>query len=120
MNKLMQRKQMLIDVIHQGRAGVPKAELTEKVAKMFKVKDPTTIVLFGLKSCFGGGKTSGFCLIYDNQQIMKKVEPRHRLIRAKLHDKKPEGTSKNRKEKKNRLKKFRGKEKAEKRKGGGK
>jgi hypothetical protein len=32
---------------------------------------------------FGGGKTSGFCLIYDNQDIMQKVEPRHRLIRVR-------------------------------------
>jgi hypothetical protein len=47
----LSRQMQLIDVIHQGRAGVPKAELTEKVAKMFKVKDHKTIVLFGLKSC---------------------------------------------------------------------
>lgn len=43
----------------------------------------------------------------------KKFEPKYRLQRKGLYEK-PKGSRKQRKEKKNRLKKFRGKEKASK------
>jgi len=112
-NKLLQRKQMVIDVSHFGRASVPKAELREKVAKMFKAKDSNQVVLFGFKMAFGGGKTTGFCLVYDDMTALKKFEPRYRLIRQGLGQKK-EGSAKQKKEKKNRLKKLRGVEKAKK------
>jgi len=71
-NPLLSRKQMIVDVIHHGRANVPKDEITQKVAKMHKVNDPQTIVLHGFKTQFGGGRSSGFCLIYDNLQSIKK------------------------------------------------
>jgi hypothetical protein len=103
---------------------------------MFKVKDPKQVVLYGeclhkrkkksffffffflntyhivgFKIAFGGGKSSGFALVYDDVAAAKKYEPRYRLIRAGLAVKK-EGSAKQKKEKKNRLKKLRGKEKA--------
>lgn len=49
---------------------------------MFKVNDPQTIILFGFKTQFGGGKSTGFCLIYDNIQAAKKIEPKFRLARV--------------------------------------
>jgi small subunit ribosomal protein S24e len=36
----------------------------------------------------GGGRTTGFGLVYDNQDALKKFEPRYRLIRAGLAEKK--------------------------------
>lgn len=33
---------------------------------------------------FGGGKSTGFGLIYDNLEVAKKFEPQHRLIRNGL------------------------------------
>lgn len=62
---------------------------------------------------FGGHKSTGFCLIYENLEVLKKTEPRYRLIRQGLATKK-EGSAKQKKEKKNRLKKLRGKEKSKK------
>jgi len=106
-NRLLQRKQMIVDVLHQGRAGVPKSELKEKLAKMYKVKDPQTIFLYGFRTQFGGGKSSGFGLIYDNLLVAKKFEPKYRLIRQGL-DSKIATTRKQRKERKNRAKKVRG------------
>jgi ribosomal protein S24E len=41
-------------------------------------------MLFGFRTAFGGGKSSGFCLVYDSVEDAKKFEPKHRLIRAGL------------------------------------
>jgi len=110
-NRLLQRKQFIIDVLHQGRATVPKTEIKSKVATMYKVTDPETIFVFGFKTQFGGGKSTGFGLIYDNQPIAKKFEPKFRLIRAGIL-KAETKSRKQRKEKRNRAKKVRGTKKA--------
>ncbi|KAJ5072808.1 ubiquitin carboxyl-terminal hydrolase 10-related [Anaeramoeba ignava] len=74
---------------------------------MYNVKEPNTIILFGFKTDFGGGKSSGFGLIYDDIDTVKKFEPKHRLIPLNLK-KKPALNRKQRKERKNKAKKFRG------------
>ncbi|KAH8552996.1 ribosomal protein L23/L15e core domain-containing protein [Umbelopsis sp. PMI_123] len=109
-NRLLQRKQMVVDVIHPGRANVPKDELREKLAKMYKA-EKEVVFCFGYKTQFGGGKTTGFALIYDTLEAAKKFEPKYRLVRHGLAD----GTRtarKQRKERKNRAKKYRGTKKA--------
>eukprot|EP00184_Porphyridium_aerugineum_P008421 CAMPEP_0184691546 /NCGR_PEP_ID=MMETSP0313-20130426/370_1 /TAXON_ID=2792 /ORGANISM="Porphyridium aerugineum, Strain SAG 1380-2" /LENGTH=129 /DNA_ID=CAMNT_0027149287 /DNA_START=63 /DNA_END=452 /DNA_ORIENTATION=+ len=109
-NRLLSRKQFVVDVLHPGRATPPKTELTEKIAKMYKVSDDKTIVLFGFHTKFGGGRTTGFGLIYDTLDIMKRLEPKYRLRRAGVLAK-PTGSRKQRKERKNRVVKLRGKNK---------
>jgi hypothetical protein len=52
----------IIDVLHPGRAGVARTELKEKLAKMFKVKDTNTIILFGFQ--IGKKKKSFFFFCY--------------------------------------------------------
>merc|ERR1739841_287719 len=109
-NRLLARRQFILDVLHPGRANVPKAELREKLAKMYDVNDDKCVSLFGFRTQFGGGKSTGFGLIYDTIDAMKKFEPKHRAIRAGLK----EAVTKSRKqikEKKNRVKKMRGGEK---------
>ena len=71
-NALLNRRQFVMDVIHPGRANVPKKELQEMVAKSHKVSDASCITLFGFKSAFGGNKSTGFCLIYDSLDDAKK------------------------------------------------
>lgn len=68
---------------------------------------PDVVFVFGFKTNFGGGKTTGFGLIYDTLDFAKKFEPKHRLGRHGLFEKKTT-TRKQRKERKNRMKKFRG------------
>ena len=58
------------------------AELKEKLAKMYEVKDPNCIFVFKFRTHFGGGKSTGFGLIYDNLDSAKKFEPKYRLIRV--------------------------------------
>lgn len=87
------------------------SELREKLAKMYDIADATQVSLFGFRTAFGGGKSTGFGLIYDDLDAMKKFEPKHRLVRAGLK----EASQKSRKqikEKKNRLKKVRGTKKS--------
>jgi len=83
-----------------------KSELGEKIAKMYKV-DPKTVILYGFKTRFGGGKSSGFALIYDDVITLKKIEPSHRQIRHG-HKTKVEASRKQKKERRNREKRIRG------------
>jgi small subunit ribosomal protein S24e len=101
----------VVDVLHPGRANVAKEELQEKLSKMYDVKDSNCTFVFGLKTQFGGGKSTGFGLIYDNVEVAKKFEPKYRLIRNKLASA-VEKSRKQRKERKNRTKKLRGMKKA--------
>eukprot|EP00742_Colponemidia_sp_Colp-10_P000012 GILJ01000015.1.p1 GENE.GILJ01000015.1~~GILJ01000015.1.p1 ORF type:complete len:133 (+),score=24.12 GILJ01000015.1:64-462(+) len=110
-NRLLARRQFVIDVIHPGQANISKKDLKEKVAKMYKAADVNCVVLFGFKTQFGGGKSTGFGLVYDNLESVKKFEPKYRLVRAGLVETKPT-SRKQRKELKNRKKKFRGTKKA--------
>ncbi|ESQ32210.1 hypothetical protein EUTSA_v10005344mg, partial [Eutrema salsugineum] len=73
----------------------------------YEVKDPNANFVFKLRTYFGGGKSSGFGLIYDTVEIAKKFEPKYRLIRNGL-DTKIERSRKQMKERKKRAKKIRG------------
>jgi small subunit ribosomal protein S24e len=68
------------DVLHPNRANVSKDELRGKLGELYKAKKDEVSV-FGFKTHFGGGKSTGFALIYDSNESMKKFEPRYRLIR---------------------------------------
>ena len=98
--------QFIVDVIHPGRANVPKKELQDVVGGMYKA-DSKLCVLFGFRTKFGGGKSTGFCLIYDSEEAMRKFEPKYRLIRQGIMEKK-ETSRKAIKEAKNKGKKIRG------------
>ncbi|RXH84179.1 hypothetical protein DVH24_027078 [Malus domestica] len=106
-NRLLSRKQFVIDVLHPGRPNVSKAELKEKLARLYEVRDPNAIFVFKFRTHFGGGKSTGFGLIYDSVENAKKYEPKYRLIRNGL-DTKVEKSRKQLKERKNRAKKIRG------------
>ncbi|CAG8436899.1 7622_t:CDS:10 [Ambispora gerdemannii] len=104
-NRLLQRKQFIVDILHPNRANVSKDELREKLAKMYKV-DKEVIFVFGFRTAFGGGRSTGFGLIYDSLDSAKKFEPKYRLVRHKLQESQ-KTARKQRKERKNRAKKLR-------------
>ena len=74
-----------MDVLHPGRATVPKTEVREKLARMYKTT-ADVIFCFGFRTQFGGGKTTGFGLIYDSFDYAKKFEPKYRLVRVSQED----------------------------------
>ncbi|ESO07748.1 hypothetical protein HELRODRAFT_127118, partial [Helobdella robusta] len=109
-NRLLCRKQMVVDVLHPGRSTVPKTEIRDKLASMYKTTSDV-VFCFGFRTQFQGGKTTGFALIYDTLDVAKKFEPKYRLARHGLVTL-TKSSKKQRKERKNRQKKVRGTKKA--------
>ncbi|KDN40778.1 hypothetical protein K437DRAFT_183031 [Tilletiaria anomala UBC 951] len=109
-NPLLQRRQCVLDVIHPARANVSRNELQEKLGTMYKTP-AEQVVVFGMRTHFGGGRSTGFALIYDSKDSMK-FEPKYRLIRKGQATKVDKAGRKLRKERKNRAKKVRGTKKA--------
>ncbi|GFQ80947.1 40S ribosomal protein S24 [Trichonephila clavata] len=109
-NRLLCRKQMVVDIVHPGKGTVSKTEVREKLAKLYKTT-PDVVFCYGFQTQFGGGKTTGFALIYDTLDFAKKFEPKYRLIRNGFGERTKTGR-KQRKERKNRMKKVRGTKKA--------
>ena len=72
-----------MDVLHPGRPNVSKAEIREKLAKVYKTT-ADVIFCFGFKTAFGGGRSTGFALIYDSMDFAKKFEPKYRLTRVSV------------------------------------
>lgn len=54
-------------------ANVSKAAIKTKLAQVLKSKEEQ-IAVFGLKTKFGGGRSSGFALIYDTMDSRKKMD----------------------------------------------
>eukprot|EP01115_Flamella_aegyptia_P002885 TRINITY_DN1429_c1_g2_i1.p1 TRINITY_DN1429_c1_g2~~TRINITY_DN1429_c1_g2_i1.p1 ORF type:complete len:131 (-),score=26.54 TRINITY_DN1429_c1_g2_i1:97-489(-) len=103
-NPLLKRRQFILDVHHPGYPNVSKADLKEKLGTMYNIDDLNTIFVFGFKTSMGGGKSTGFGVIYDTLEAAKKFEPKYRLARQGLieHNR---ASRKQIKEKKNRNKK---------------
>eukprot|EP01062_Namystynia_karyoxenos_P053107 TRINITY_DN42872_c0_g1_i3.p3 TRINITY_DN42872_c0_g1~~TRINITY_DN42872_c0_g1_i3.p3 ORF type:complete len:137 (+),score=56.00 TRINITY_DN42872_c0_g1_i3:51-461(+) len=107
-NALLGRKQFVVEVTTSGSRGtIPKKEIQEKVAEMYKVADTNCVSVFGFRNLFGGGKIVGFGLIYESVAQAKKIEPTHRLVRVGLKDKK-DTNRKQLNDRKNKNKKYRG------------
>lgn len=80
-NRLLNRKQFVLTVLHPTRANLSRNELSEKLAALYKT-DKERVVVFGLKTKFGGGSSQGFGMVYDDEESQKKFEPKHRLVRV--------------------------------------
>merc|ERR1712138_198018 len=86
-NRLLQRRQMILDVHHPGLATPDKELLKNMIAEyLSKAKGhkavPEATCIFGMKTKFGGGRSSCFALVYDSVDAAKLFEPKHHLIRA--------------------------------------
>jgi small subunit ribosomal protein S24e len=68
-------------VFHPNEPKVTKEQIREYVRTHFKKQ---YVSLFGVKKFYGGGRTKGFCLIYDNEDSLKRFEPPARLKRVEL------------------------------------
>ena len=68
------------DVLHPNRANVSKDDLRSKLSELYKA-DKNQVSVFGFRTQYGGGKSTGFALIYDSREALKKFEPHYRLVR---------------------------------------
>lgn len=71
---------MCSDVLHPNRPNVSKDELRQKLSELYKASKDQ-ISCFGFRTQYGGGKSTGFALVYDSGEAMKKFEPHYRLVR---------------------------------------
>ena len=108
-NKLLARRELLLDVYHEGKPNVSQKDLRELIAAKYSW-EPKNIVLFGFRTAFGGNRSSGFALAYDNQQYLVKYEHTYRLRRLAIVPKR-NPKRKSEKELKRKIKKSRGAEK---------
>jgi small subunit ribosomal protein S24e len=82
-NRLLNRKQFVLTVLHPSRSNVSRTELGTKLAALYKT-DAKRVVVFGLQTKFGGGMSQGFGLVYDDEESQKKFEPKYRLVRVSV------------------------------------
>eukprot|EP00742_Colponemidia_sp_Colp-10_P007002 GILJ01007515.1.p2 GENE.GILJ01007515.1~~GILJ01007515.1.p2 ORF type:complete len:147 (+),score=38.65 GILJ01007515.1:31-441(+) len=106
-NPLLNRKQFVIELTHPNWCGtVPNKLVKAKLASLYKVGEDQ-ISIFGFHTKFGGGKTTGFGLIYDDVASLKRLEPNYRKARLGF-GKKRLPARKSIKERRNRDAKIRG------------
>ena len=77
-NRVLDRTQMVVDVYYEPTLKITKENIKKKIASQFK---KSNVVIFGAKKSFGGGRTRCFAMVYDNEDSMKKYEPKRRLAR---------------------------------------
>ena len=107
-NPLLERKQFVVDVFHAEAGSLKKADVRAELAKKFRTSEDL-VILSGFSTKFGGGRSQGYCNIYDNKDALLKFEAKHILRRYELIA--PKATTQNRrlkKENKNKGKKVRG------------
>jgi ribosomal protein S24E len=68
----------VIELIHPEKSNVSKSDIKAKLAQTLKAKEEN-ISIFGLKSKFGGGRSTGFALIYDTLDARKKFDSKKML-----------------------------------------
>ena len=95
-----------MEVIHPGLPNVSCEELREQLSKKYKT-DAKNVIVYGMRTAFGGGRSQGYCMIYDNFDYLMKYEPKYRLRRMKVIEDRT-GNRKQRKELKTKRKKVRG------------
>ena len=77
-NRLLNRVQMVVDCYHSAEQNVTKEQIREVIKNKFKKQH---IVLIQVKKLFGGGRTKGIALVYDNEESLKKIETVRRVDR---------------------------------------
>ena len=71
-------------MIHPEMSNVSKSDIKSKLAQTLKSKEEN-ISIFGLKTKFGGGRSTGFALIYDSLDARKKFDSKKMLRRVSYH-----------------------------------
>ena len=82
-NKVLSRKELTVEIYHEGKPNVSKAELKDLISKKYGW-DEKNLIIFGLRTAFGGNRTIGFCYCYDSHQQLVKFEPDYQLRRLAI------------------------------------
>jgi small subunit ribosomal protein S24e len=60
-------------LIHPEMANVSKEQIKRKLCAQMKAKEEA-VSIYGLKTAFGGGRSTGYALIYDSLDAKKQYE----------------------------------------------
>lgn len=63
----------MVDVLHPSKANLSKDEVRARLATLYKVPKET-VQAFGFRTQFGGGRSTGFALVYDSEADLNKFE----------------------------------------------
>ena len=88
-NKLLGRKEIYFDVIHDGEATPSREAVKGKLVAMLDL-DPNTTVLQYIRSYFGSTVSKGYAKAYETRERMLYIEPDYILIRDGLIQKEEE------------------------------
>eukprot|EP00923_Selenidium_pygospionis_P025636 GHVN01045301.1.p1 GENE.GHVN01045301.1~~GHVN01045301.1.p1 ORF type:complete len:133 (+),score=20.35 GHVN01045301.1:64-462(+) len=112
-NPLLCRRQLAVEITHPSE-NPSRSILRELLRKKYKVNDVKSILIYGCKTAFGGGRTNAFVLLYNSPADAKRFELKHRLLSNSIIDQETKSGigRRSKKEVKNRRKRFRGKAKA--------
>ncbi|BFI73441.1 30S ribosomal protein S24e [Nanoarchaeota archaeon] len=82
-NELLNREEIIVDIEHKGESTPKREELRKKISAMIG-KDEKLIVIEKIISEFGKQRSKAFIHVYENEEDMKKLEPKHILKRNKI------------------------------------
>ena len=74
---------------------MPRRDLREQLSNLYEVS-LDQVVIFGLRTCMGGNKSTGFAFVYNSLEAVRKSEPRYRLARNGLAQKRVRRSRQNR------------------------
>ncbi len=88
-NKLLGRKEIYFDVIHEGEPTPSRADVKGKLVAMLDL-GPDTVVVQYIRSYFGSSVSKGYAKAYESKERMFYIEPDYVLIRDGLLQKEEE------------------------------
>ncbi len=79
-NKLLGRKEIYFEVLHEGEATPSRKDVKGKLVAMLDLNPETTIIQY-IRSFFGSHVSRGYAKFYESRERMLYVEPEYTLIR---------------------------------------
>ncbi len=88
-NKLLGRKEIHFDVLHEGEATPSRKDVKGKLVAMLDLNPETTVIQY-IRSFFGSHISRGYAKAYESRERMMYVEPEYTLVRNEIVQKKEE------------------------------
>jgi small subunit ribosomal protein S24e len=79
-NPLLNRREIYIRVKYQDEATPSRNAVREKICGLFNA-DPSKVVVSYIKPQFGMGEALSYVKIYDTEEDLQKIEPKHIIAR---------------------------------------
>ncbi len=88
-NKLLGRKEIYFDVLHEGEPTPSREAVKGKLVAMLDL-DPETVVVQYIRSYFGSHVSKGYAKAYESKERLQYIEPEYVLLRNGLIQKEEE------------------------------